>query len=94
MDAWGGGGAARPGFAMPCPFCGAPAAPPRCATCQRDPTAMRRVCAGCRRQTPTIEPVCMHCQRAPANEMAWKIPVIVLLFVVAFAISVAIALAR
>ena len=36
----------------------------------------------------------MHCQLAPGSEMSWKIPVIVLMFLVAFAIAIAVQMAK
>ena len=76
--------------AFPCPFCGAQAQSPRCMTCQRDPRAPRRICAHCKKQTPTNEPKCMHCQVAAGSELGWKVPVIVLMFIVAFIIAIAV----
>ncbi len=82
------------GFAPVCPFCGVAAAPPRCSTCGRDPSAQRRICTRCQRQTPSAERLCLHCRMPAANEMVWKIPVIILLFAIAFAISIAVAASR
>jgi predicted amidophosphoribosyltransferase len=73
-----------------CPFCSTETPEPRCPTCQRDPTAARRVCHQCKKQTPTAEPACMHCRVGKASEMSWKVPVIVAMFVAAFLISLAI----
>jgi hypothetical protein len=74
--------------AFPCPFCGQPAVPPRCATCQREPKAPRRICGSCKRQTPTAEKACMHCQGAPGSDMSWKIPLIIAMFVAAIVLSI------
>jgi predicted amidophosphoribosyltransferase len=76
-------------FPISCPFCGTATAASRCERCVRDPRAPRRVCAACARQTPIHEPVCMHCGAGKPNDMAWKVPVIILMFVVAFALAVA-----
>jgi len=77
------------GFAIPCPFCRTATAASRCERCLRDPRAARRVCAACARQTPVHEPACMHCGASAPNDLVWKVPVIVLMFVVAFALAVA-----
>jgi hypothetical protein len=74
---------------LPCAFCGTPAASPRCSTCQRDPRAPRRVCKNCHKQTPTAEPRCMHCQVAAGSDMSWKVPLIIVMFVLAFVLAVA-----
>jgi len=79
---------------FPCPFCGAQAIAPRCMTCQRDPRSPRRICGHCQKQTPTNEPKCMHCQFTPGSELSWKVPVIVLMFIVAFVLAVALQLAK
>lgn len=76
-------------FVRRCPFCGTQTTQPRCETCQRDPSAPRRVCAHCQKQTPTAEKACMHCRGAAGSELAWKVPLIVILFVVAFAVAIA-----
>ena len=76
-------------FTIPCPFCGTATAAARCERCQRDPRGARRICGPCARQTPTTEPTCMHCGAGKPNDMAWKIPVIVLMFALAFALAVA-----
>jgi hypothetical protein len=45
--------------------------------------------------TPAAEAVCMHCHAGSGgSELKWKIPLIVGLFVAAFAVSVLLALAR
>jgi hypothetical protein len=75
--------------AFPCPFCGQPAVSPRCGTCQRDPKAARRICGHCQKQTPTAEKQCMHCRGAAGSEMSWKVPLIVLMFIAAFVLAVA-----
>jgi hypothetical protein len=77
-------------FTIACPFCGTATASSRCERCARDPRSPRRICANCQRQTPTAEPVCMHCGVAKANDLRWKIPLIILLFLIVFAISLAI----
>jgi len=81
-------------LARRCPFCGTPTAQARCETCHRDPTAARRVCARCQKQTPTAEKACMHCGGAAGSELAWKVPLIIVLFVVAIAIAVALQTVR
>jgi len=74
---------------IPCPFCGSQVTGPQCQTCRRDPRAARRICSNCKKQTPNTEPKCMHCQVAKGNDMGWKIPLIVLMFIIAFAIAIA-----
>ncbi|HWO18402.1 MAG TPA: hypothetical protein VNO30_06485 [Kofleriaceae bacterium] len=76
--------------AFPCPFCGAPAISPRCQQCQRDPQAPRRICGHCAKQTPSSEKACMHCQTAAGSDLSWKIPLIVVLFLLALAVSIAV----
>lgn len=77
-----------------CPFCGAAAPGPACPACGRDPTANRRVCAKCGKATPIAASACCHCGAPKGSELAWKIPVIVLLFVLAFVVSVVVAMLR
>jgi hypothetical protein len=40
--------------------------------------------------TPLNEPACCHCGQAIRSELRWKVPVIILMFVVAIAVSVAV----
>ena len=77
----------------PCPFCGATVEFSTCPQCKRDPTAPRRVCTSCQKMTPTAERGCVHCKAAPTSELAWKVPVIVALFVGALILSVVVAIA-
>jgi hypothetical protein len=44
--------------------------------------------------TPTSEPACCHCGARARSELAWKIPVIVALFVAAFILSIVVASIR
>ncbi|MGH9901659.1 MAG: hypothetical protein ACRD68_07585 [Pyrinomonadaceae bacterium] len=74
-----------------CPFCRAPAPTQFCAACGRDTTAPRRPCRNCRELVPTSERACWSCGARFRSEMLWKIPLIVFLFLLAFAVSVAIA---
>jgi len=39
--------------------------------------------------TPKNEPLCCHCRRAFGNEMSWKIPVVILVIIVATALQFA-----
>ena len=48
----------------------------------------RRVCDACKKMTPLAEPGCVHCGGKAASEMAWKVPVIVAMFVGAVILSV------
>jgi hypothetical protein len=74
----------------PCPFCGATVDGAACPSCKRDPTAARRVCTSCQKMTPVAERACVHCQIVPTSELAWKVPVIIALFVGALILSVAV----
>lgn len=74
-----------------CPFCESETFETVCASCGRDISATRRICANCSKMTPTVEKVCCHCGTPIANELAWKIPLIVFMFVVAFVVSFLIA---
>ncbi len=49
-----------------------------------------RICPHCKQQTPGDQKVCVNCGHAPSSDLFWKVPLIVLLFVVAFAIAIAI----
>jgi hypothetical protein len=71
-----------------CPFCDAPQPGDRCASCGRDPTAPRRKCGACARMTPTLEPACCRCGRVARSDLWWKVPLIVVLFVVVIALSI------
>lgn len=71
-----------------CPFCGSPAPDQICASCGRDTTAPRRPCPKCGRLTPSTEQTCWNCGATFTSEMRWKIPLIIGLFVLAFALSV------
>lgn len=77
-----------------CPFCRAAAESRVCPACGRDTTAPRRPCASCGRIVPVAERVCYACGAAHTSEMWWKIPLIVLLFVLAFVVSIVLALLR
>jgi len=74
-----------------CPFCGEPAPDARCATCGRDPTAPRRPCDACGRIVPSADPACWSCGAPRRNEMRRKVPLIVLMFLAAIALSVVLA---
>jgi predicted amidophosphoribosyltransferase len=74
-----------------CPFCDtAITEGVRCPGCGRDPTLTRRVCPRCQKMTPQIESTCSHCGAALGSELSWKIPLIVGLFIAAFALSIVI----
>jgi hypothetical protein len=84
----------RPRLQMPdvpgrmCTYCGAPAPGQNCPTCNRDTTAPRRVCRQCGRITPVTEPKCLACGKVPLNELAWKIPILIGIYIVAIVIIV------
>jgi hypothetical protein len=76
---------------LACPFCGAfSGAAEQCGGCGRNKRAPRRICPGCSKSSPMSEPSCCHCQRAFASELAWKVPVIIAIFVAAIVLSVAV----
>jgi len=77
-----------------CPFCSAPAAAQFCGSCGRDTTAPRRPCVKCRRMVPSSERTCWNCGAVFKSDMRWKIPLIVFLFVLAFIISILLALVK
>ena len=77
-----------------CPFCGAMAAATVCAACGRDTTAPRRLCPTCGKMTPSTEPKCWNCGTKLPSDLSWKIPLIVLLFVLALVASILISLIR
>ena len=89
----GGDAAARfPGRV--CPFCGASAPAQVCGSCGRDTTAPRRPCGRCRQMAPSSERACRNCGAVFRSDLSWKIPLIVFLFLLAFVISVLLALVR
>ena len=71
-----------------CPYCYAPAAGRHCGACGRDTTAPRRPCRKCGRMAMSSEPACWNCGTGFTNDMWWKIPLIVFLFLLAFVISI------
>ena len=89
-----GGVGAYGGGAGVCPFCGGTSNSQLCNWCGRDTTAPRRPCRRCGRMSPTAEPVCRNCGAKFKSDMAWKVPVIILLFALAIALGVILALAR
>jgi hypothetical protein len=76
-----------PATTRPCPYCRMPATMQFCETCGRDTTAPRRPCPHCRQMVPSNEPRCWNCGTQFRNEMWWKIPLIVLIFVIAIILS-------
>ena len=77
--------AARP--ARRCPYCYAPAPGRYCGACGRDTTARRRPCRKCGRMAMSSEPACWNCGAGHTGDMWWKVPLIVFLFLLAFALS-------
>ena len=75
-----------------CPFCAAQTPGPFCPNCGRDRTAPRQVCRACGGLTPKSEPDCSHCGARQVNELVRKVPLIVVIFAVAIALSVALRL--
>ena len=78
--------------ARACPYCRHPAIQRFCETCGRDTTAPRRPCSQCRQMVPSNEPRCWNCGTQFRSEMWWKIPLIILLFIIATIISIMIRL--
>ena len=77
-----------------CPFCATPAAAQFCGSCGRDTTAPRRPCGKCGRLVPSKESFCWSCGAAFKSDLRWKVPLIVFLFLLAFAISIGLALLK
>ena len=77
-----------------CPFCGGAvdADQSRCTLCGRSPSVPRRVCPKCGGMSPIAEKICVHCKHAFVSDAAWKIPLIIGLFLVAFVLAVVIQL--
>jgi hypothetical protein len=73
-----------------CPYCKAPAPGQVCSACQRDTTARRRVCPKCGRLTPSVEPACLACGARFKNDLAWKIPIIVVIFLFVVIVTIAV----
>ena len=88
--------AARPPAATrSCPFCGAPAAAAQfCGSCGRNTNAPRRPCGSCGRMSPSSERACWHCGANFKSDMRWKVPLIVFLFLLAFVLSIVVALLK
>ncbi len=59
-----------------------------CTACGVNASAPRRACDGCQRVILAAAPACPHCGQARTNDMWWKIPLIVAMFVAVFIISV------
>jgi RNA polymerase subunit RPABC4/transcription elongation factor Spt4 len=71
-----------------CPYCGNPqAAEAFCDACRRNPSAPRRICPACKRMTPKDEKLCCHCAHKFTHELSWKIPVIIVVIIVATALQ-------
>ena len=71
-----------------CPFCEAAAPGTLCPACGRDTTAARRPCKTCGRMALVNEPACWNCGTVVKSELRWKIPVIILMFVLAFILAI------
>jgi len=69
--------------ARTCPFCDAPAEQTTCSSCQRDTTAARRPCQSCAKMMPLQDNICPRCKASQSHELSWKIPIIVIMFVIA-----------
>ncbi len=76
-----------------CPFCKLQAKSNTCTGCGHNVVATRHICTQCAGQTPASEANCIHCGVVYRSAMVWKVPVIISMFVAAFALSVALALA-
>jgi hypothetical protein len=87
--------AARPAAAVRnCPFCGSPAAAQFCGSCGRDTNAARRPCGKCGRLSPSSESACRNCGAGFKSDLRWKVPLIVFLFLLAFVLSIVVAMLK
>lgn len=89
-----GGRPVAPGAGRVCPFCGAPAAAQLCTSCGRDTTATRRPCGKCGSMVPSRDRGCWNCGARFKSDLWWKVPLIVFLFLLAFAISAVLGLLK
>lgn len=71
-----------------CPFCDQAAGAARCGACGRDPTSPRIVCVRCNKLTPSAEPDCCRCGERRRDELQWKVPLIIAIFVVALSVGI------
>jgi RNA polymerase subunit RPABC4/transcription elongation factor Spt4 len=71
-----------------CFFCEAAVVADTCVSCGVSASAPRRACDGCQRVILAAAPACPHCAHVRSNEMWWKIPLIVAMFLAVFIISV------
>jgi hypothetical protein len=85
---------AQPQTGRVCPFCAAPAPVQMCTACGRDTTAPRKVCKTCGKMVPSADKTCWNCRAVFTSELAWKIPVIILIFAAAFALAIVLQLAK
>jgi len=46
------------------------------------------MCPACRKFTPSTEPNCCHCKQSFGSELAWKVPLIIGICVLALIVSV------
>jgi hypothetical protein len=72
----------------PCPFCEQETTSTECEHCGRNVTARRRKCKKCDKMSPHAEEICCHCRTAFGSELAWKIPLIIAMFVAAFILTI------
>lgn len=70
-----------------CPFCSEPAPERICGDCKRDTTMPRHPCKICRMIVPNSETHCWHCGAPVRSELRWKLPVIILVFVIVMLIN-------
>lgn len=75
-----------------CPFCGAETVERLCSACGRDTKGPRKACSKCGKFMPSDDRSCCHCGASQVSELAWKVPVIIGLFVVATIVSVVLAM--
>jgi predicted amidophosphoribosyltransferase len=71
-----------------CPFCEAETNERMCTSCHRDTAAIRKICSACGKMTPKKEDYCCHCRKKFRSDLAWKIPIIILLFLLVLVISI------
>jgi hypothetical protein len=65
-----------------CPFCSNSSPSLVCSFCGRDTTVPRKICRGCGKMVPMEDANCWNCGSHFRNELAWKIPVAILIGII------------
>ncbi|HEY1263780.1 MAG TPA: serine/threonine-protein kinase [Terriglobales bacterium] len=73
----------------PCPFCSQMTSATICSSCGRDTSAPRRVCSSCGKMVPERDKTCWNCNQRLRSDLAWKVPVAILIFVVLILLQLA-----